>query len=114
MKILFDQNISFRVLPKIKFIYTEAKQVRELGLENSSDRDIWQYAKQNHYTIVTFDADFFDMANLFGHPPKIIWLRVGNRNTNHLAEFLLSKFEIIQSFINDDNYSSIACLELND
>ena len=37
MKILFDQNISFRIIGKIKHSYPEAKQIRELGLENSSD-----------------------------------------------------------------------------
>jgi predicted nuclease of predicted toxin-antitoxin system len=44
MKILFDQNISFRIINKIKHLYPEAKQVRELGLENSTDLGIWNFA----------------------------------------------------------------------
>jgi predicted nuclease of predicted toxin-antitoxin system len=85
VKLLFDQNISFRIVTQIQHVYPKAQQVRELGLEGSRDKDIWQFAKQNNYTVVTFDADFFDMSNLFGHPPKIIWLRTGNRKTSDLA-----------------------------
>jgi predicted nuclease of predicted toxin-antitoxin system len=58
MKLLFDQNISFRIVSKLKDTFSEAQQVRELGLENSTDREIWEYAKRNDYTVVTFDADF--------------------------------------------------------
>jgi len=91
VKLLFDQNISFRILSKIEDIYPEAQQVRELGLEDSTDKQIWQYANQNNYTIVTFDADFFDMSNLYGHPPKIIWLRTGNRKTSDLERLLIDR-----------------------
>jgi len=91
VKLLFDQNISFRILSKIKDIYPEAQQVRELELEDSTDKQIWQYANQNNYTIVTFDADFFDMSNLYGHPPKIIWLRTGNRKTSDLERLLIDR-----------------------
>ena len=91
MKLLFDQNISFRILSKIEDIYPEAQQLRELGLEDSTDKQIWQYANQNNYTIVTFDADFFDMSNLYGHPPKIIWLRTGNRKTSDLERLLIDR-----------------------
>ncbi len=40
MKLLFDQNISFRLIKKISKLYPEAKQVRELGLENSTDLEM--------------------------------------------------------------------------
>jgi predicted nuclease of predicted toxin-antitoxin system len=45
VKLLFDQNISFRILPKISAYFAEAKQIRFLGLENSTDNEIWEYAK---------------------------------------------------------------------
>ena len=56
MKILFDQNISFRIIVKIKHLYPEAKQIRELGLENSSDIEIWNFANRNQYTIIPAGA----------------------------------------------------------
>jgi predicted nuclease of predicted toxin-antitoxin system len=71
MKLLFDQNISFRIISKLNDVFPDAKQVRELGLENSTDSEIWEYAKSKDYSIVTFDADFYDMSNLYGHPQEL-------------------------------------------
>lgn len=47
MKLLFDQNISFRITKLISSKYQIAKQVRDLGLENSTDMEIWKFAKSN-------------------------------------------------------------------
>ncbi len=70
MKLLFDQNISFRLIKKISKLYPESKQVRELGLKNSTDLEIFNYATKNSYTIVTFDSDFCDLNNLKKVPNK--------------------------------------------
>ena len=112
MSLLFDQNISFRIISKIKFNFPEAKQVKQLGIENYLDVEIWKYAKENKFTIVTFDADFFDLSNFKGHPPKIIWLRFGNTKTDFLANIINSRNTIITDFINSITYSEIACLEI--
>ena len=114
MKLLFDQNISFKIVSKLKDMYSGARQVRELGLENSTDREIWEYAKRNDFTVVTFDADFYDMSNLYGHPPKIIWLRTGNRRTSDLAKLLIDRSVIIQEFLTDKLYKDIACIEIDE
>ncbi|MFN4233950.1 MAG: DUF5615 family PIN-like protein [Bacteroidia bacterium] len=60
MRLLFDQNISFRIVEKIRDYFPLAAQVRTLGIENNTDIQIWKFAKDHNYTIVTFDADFFD------------------------------------------------------
>ncbi len=93
MKLLFDQNISFRILGKISNLYPDAKQVKNLNLVDSPDSEIWKFAKDNGYTIVTFDADFYDIANIKGHPPKIIWLRMGNTKTDNIAKLFIDKFD---------------------
>ncbi len=113
MKLLFDQNISFRIINQLKEFYPEAKQVRLLGLENASDSTIWEYAKEHNYTIVTFDADFYELSNIKGHPPKIIWLRVGNTTTKSIAEILVSKHTEIVDFILSDDQKEITCLEID-
>ena len=113
MKLLFDQNISFRVLKKFDKIFLGSGQVKDLGLQDFSDRQIWHYAKENNFTIVTFDSDFFDLANLYGHPPKIIWLRTGNRKTNEITELLVSKREIILDFLSNPIYKELACIEID-
>ena len=85
MRLLLDQNISFRVAKIIADRFPIVKQVRELGLENSTDIEIWEYAKSNSFTIVTFDSDFYDLSVVRGCPPKIIWLRIGNSSTENIA-----------------------------
>ena len=114
MKLLFDQNISFRVLKRLEEYFPGSVQVKDLGLENFSDIKIWNYAKEHNFSIVTFDSDFFDLANLFGHPPKIIWLRIGNRRTNEIAELLISKSDIILDFISNPIYKELACIEIDE
>jgi predicted nuclease of predicted toxin-antitoxin system len=112
VKLLFDQNISFRIISKIKLNFPDAKQVRQLGIENYSDVEIWKFAKENEFTIVTFDGDFYDLSNFKGFPPKIIWLRFGNTKTDFIANIINSRHSTIKDFINTSEYSEIACLEI--
>ncbi len=113
MKLLFDENISFRLINKIKSLYPNAKQVREAGLENLTDIEIWEYAKKNNFTIVTFDADFYEITVLKGQPPKVIWLRTGNTSTNNLVKIFEDNYELIYEFILNENYKDIGCIEID-
>lgn len=113
MKLLFDQNISFRILKYLHESFADCVQVNSVGLHGVSDIKIWQFAKENNFTIVTFDADFVDIAHLRGFPPKIIWLRTGNTTTQQIANMLNQNSQLIDEFIADDNLQSF-CLELSD
>ena len=64
MKLLFDQNISFRLIKKVEHFLPFANQVRMCGLENSQDLAIWEFAKTNNYTIVTLTLMHFLFKNL--------------------------------------------------
>jgi len=110
MKLLFDQNISFRITKELSNFYPESKHVSECGLDDHEDPDIWQFAKKNHYSIVTFDSDFYDISIMSGHPPKIIWLRTGNLKTKEIAQVLIYYKKAIENFIEDIEAS---CLEIN-
>lgn len=112
MMLLFDQNISHRLVSNLNSNLGKCSQVRSLGLENATDMMIWEYAKKNNYTIVTFDTDFYDISTLKGHPPKIIWMRTGNTSTKNLESILLKHKAIIESFINSDDYKEVSCLEI--
>ena len=81
-------------------------------MKDSTDREIWEFAKIKNFVVVTFDSDFVDIANLKGHPPKIIWLRIGNTTTSGIAELLNTKADYIKDFIHNKEYQEIACLEL--
>ena len=112
MKLLFDQNISFRITKLVADNYPDAKHVSELGLENSTDSSIWEYAKSNGYSIVTFDSDFYDLSVVKGCPPKIIWLRIGNTCTSSIAKVLNEDWELIHAFLTDTSYKDLSCLEI--
>ena len=88
MKLLFDQNLSFKLCQRLSDIFPQSTQARILGMDQDSDRELWDYAKQHEFTIVTQDGDYTDLSCVHGWPPKVIWLRCGNRPTSYI-EFLL-------------------------
>ena len=113
MKLLLDQNISFRITSKIQDLFPGSKQVRDLGLENSKDSFLWNYAKENNYCIVTFDGDFYDLGLIKESSPKVIWLRLGNTRTQYIETVLRKNYDLIKTFLTDPNYKEIGCLEIN-
>ncbi len=87
MKLLFDQNISFRLTKKLQNYFPGSLHVSDCGLLDSEDQEIWEYARDHGFAIVTFDADFYDISIINGQPPKIIWI------TTHIAR---KDFTILQ------------------
>jgi predicted nuclease of predicted toxin-antitoxin system len=111
VKLLLDQNISYRLVEKVNCIFPGTEQVKRLGLENKPDRDIWDFAKKEDFTIVTFDSDFYDMSLLLGHPPIVIWIKAGNLTTKNLERLIREKSTQIELFISE---TEISCLEIMD
>ena len=109
MRLLLDQNISFRVIKLLDDNFIEVVQVREVGLENANDKLIWDYSRKNNFTIVTFDSDFKEYSALWGHPPKVILIRTDNQTTNSIAEILNSSIKTISEFTMSKDLS---CLEI--
>jgi predicted nuclease of predicted toxin-antitoxin system len=109
MKLLFDQNLSFKLCSLLADLFPESSQARLLGLEEADDRVVWQHAKTNGFNLVTQDADFAEMAVLYGPPPKVIWLRCGNQPTAVVEKLLRDHAGAIISFEQDD---MAACWEI--
>lgn len=59
-----------------------------LGLSTATDRKIYEYARDEGYTIVSKDSDFRQLSFVLGAPPKVIWFRVGNSSVPELREIL--------------------------
>jgi len=108
MKLLFDQNLSFRLCHQLADLYPGSSQVRLVGLANADDRAIWQYAAANGHALVSLDYDFAEMAALLGPPPKVIWLRCGNQRTATIEDLLRRHCDAITAFESD----AAACLEI--
>ena len=109
MKLLFDQNLSFRLCRLLNDLFPDSNQVRLLGLANASDRALWEHAKSNGFVLVSLDADFAEMAALLGAPPKVIWLRCGNQSTAAIESLLRQHSDAIGMFERD---MTAACIEI--
>ncbi len=105
MKLLLDNNISFRLIKKITDIFPESSHVRFHGLIEAEDHDIWHFAKEKGFHILTKDSDFNDLAIVKKHPPKIIWLKTGNCSIDSIETSLRKNFLIISEFINTGDES---------
>ncbi len=102
MKLLFDQNISPKIVRQIEADFPGSKQVRHVSLEDASDTVIFDYAKKNGYSVVTFDSDFVDLNVMRGIPPKIIWLKTGNLTTRSVSTLLRENMLIIHKFLESE------------
>jgi len=108
MKLLFDENLSFKLCRLLGDLFPGSDQVRLVGLAEANDPEVWRYAGENGFVLVSLDADFAERAALRGSPPKVIWLRCGNQPTETIEKLLRDHVEAITAFGQD----AAACLEI--
>jgi len=109
MKLLLDENLSRRTIPFILEAFPESTQVALLGMEHVADRVIWQYAKDHDFVLVTKDVDFYEMSRVYGQPPKIIWLKIGNQSKAATINALVDNGKSIEHGLLIDD---LACIEI--
>jgi len=107
VKLLFDENISPRLAGVLLDIYPESSHVHNCGLGSANDADVWQYARDNGFTIVSKDSDFQERSILHGAPPKVIWLRTTNCTSAEIESLLRAALPAIQRFIQEDQESCL-------
>ena len=95
MKLLFDQNLSPRLVQRLSDLYPSSAHVYRLGLDRASDTVLWDYAREHGFALVTQDADFSEMSEVLGFPPKVIWIRRGNCSTGQIESILRQSHEAI-------------------
>lgn len=64
--------------------------IRDLGLRDAEDKDIFRAAKRDNAVVMTKDSDFVSLLDRLGAPPQIIWLTCGNTSNSRLKEILSS------------------------
>ncbi len=101
MKLLFDQNLSFKLPPILDSVFPGSKHVKDFGLTGNDDEAIWQLALAQSFVIVSKDSDFSHRSFLRGHPPKVIQVRVGNCSTRHIHELCIREEGTIKGFLNN-------------
>ncbi len=112
MKLLLDENISYRILKHIEGAFPGSVHVNALGPDLRTDGSIWQYAKKNGYVIITFDSDFIQIAALRGAPPHVILLQLRNPGYLQIATVLIERKHLLESFVNDSSQEAGAVLQI--
>lgn len=108
MKLLFDHNLSPRLIVRLSDLFPDAQHVHLVGLDRASDEAVWFYALERGYMIVSRDVDFSELSVLRGFPPKLVWIRRGNCTTGDIEALLRQHSEAIKSLENDSDVGILA------
>ncbi|NER52673.1 MAG: hypothetical protein F6J92_39750 [Symploca sp. SIO1A3] len=101
MKLLFDHNLSPRLVHRLADLFPESTHVYIQGMDQVDDSEVWTYAQDNGFTIVTKDSDYNELLVLRGFPPKVIWIRRGNCSTAEIEAIVRSHLSDIQILADD-------------
>ena len=108
MKLLLDQNLSHKLVAAVADLFPGSAHVRDRGLAEASDQAVWDDARENGFVIVSKDDDFHQRSFLYGAPPKVIWLRVGNCPTSRILDCLRTHVAEITAFEHDGQAAFLA------
>jgi predicted nuclease of predicted toxin-antitoxin system len=109
MKLLFDENLSHKLTGLLEDLFPNSIHVRDAGLESADDPLVWEHAKNNGLILVSKDADMHQRSFLFGPPPKVVWVRLGNCSTSDVENLVRQHFDAIKEF-HEDLYASFLSL----
>ena len=109
MKLLFDENLSPNLVIRLADLFPNSVHVREVGLQSADDQIVWEYAKNADLMIVSKDGDMHQRSFLFGAPPKVVWVRLGNCSTTDVENLLRRHVGTIRVFYSDE-YTSFLSL----
>jgi predicted nuclease of predicted toxin-antitoxin system len=99
VKLLFDENLSLKLVRVFAKDFPGSSHVEVAGLRGATDSVIWDYARDNGFTIISKDNDFRQRSFLHGAPPKVIWLSIGNAGTDAIASLLRNSRDRVYRFI---------------
>ncbi len=95
MKLLFDENLSPRLVRRLADLFPDSAHVHEIGLGAAADEAVWTHAAAHGFTIISKDADFHTLSFLRGQPPKVIWIRRGNCSTAEVEAILRQQHALV-------------------
>jgi len=105
VKLLLDANLSWRLCSALAKTFGECVHVNRVALPvPAKDSEIWSYARENGYTIVTQDADFLNILDAKGYPPKVILIKTGNLSSAQMEEILIQAKTFISELHENDEY----------
>ena len=108
MKLLFDENLSPKLPLLLQDLFPNSLHVRDVGMKSTIDPVVWNYAMSEDLMIVSKDSDMHDLSLVFGSPPKVIWVRLGNCSTSQVESLLRREFYLISQFYQNPSLSLLA------
>jgi predicted nuclease of predicted toxin-antitoxin system len=107
LKLLFDLNLSPRLVTRLADLFPDSSHVQDLGLGEAVD-DAVDHARHNGFCIVSKDEDYNDFSLVRGSPPKVIWLLIGNCTTDEIETLIRSNHGEILAFEADPHVGTLA------
>ena len=107
MKLLFDQNLSPKLVHRLADLFPDSSHVQAEGLDRATDDQIWEHARSNGFAVVTKDEDYNNLSVLRGTPPKVLWLQLGNCTTARVEAVFRSRFADIKAFEKDPSVGTL-------
>jgi predicted nuclease of predicted toxin-antitoxin system len=111
VKLLFDENLSYRLAAQLAAVFPDSQHVDSVGFHSRTDIEIWNFAGNNGFIIITKNDDFRQRSFLSGAPPEVVWLLIGNAGTQRIAQLRIDSSQPIEAFYHDPD-DSLVILEL--
>jgi predicted nuclease of predicted toxin-antitoxin system len=96
------QYLSVARYPTLSDLFPNSQHVFIVHLHEQPDLQVWEYAREHGFTIVSKDADFVETSLQRGFPPKVVWLRLGNCTTAQIETLIRSHHLVITALEHDD------------
>ena len=101
MRLLVDENVSWRLAAYLRPHCEVVLHVRNIGLAESPDTSIWRYARQHGYDLLAKDEDFVRLVVAEGFPPRVVALQNAQVPVKMLAKFLLARLPQLEAFLGE-------------
>ena len=101
MRLLFDQNLSHKLVNRLADVFPDSLHVRDIGMKSANDPTIAKFALAEGLTIVSKDADFLALRFVLGERVRMVWVRLGNGSTDQVEQALRQRRTSIEALAND-------------
>lgn len=95
MKLLFDQNLSPRLVDSLAELFPQSLHVQTVTLDRASDETVWRFALEHGFVIVSKDSDFQERSQVANSAPKVVWIQRGNCSTKDIEAMLRENADLI-------------------
>ena len=107
MKLLFDQNLSPKLVNRLADLFPNSRHVQSESLDCADDNQLWEHARLNEFAIVSKDEDYNNLSVLRGTPPKVLWMQSGNCTTAQVEALFRARFADIEAFEKDPSVGTL-------